>query len=70
MPCQGNYQCNPAVKVGRASTVEELQQLVKLYPRVKASGIGHSWWAEQACAGNTSSAVNVVMTELQSTLEM
>jgi hypothetical protein len=41
-----------------------------MFPRVKAAGLGHSWWSEQFCAGNTSSALNIVMTELDTTREM
>jgi hypothetical protein len=31
-------------------------------------GVGHSWWKEQFCAGDNSSAINIVMTELEDTL--
>jgi hypothetical protein len=34
------------------------------YERVKAVGVGHSWWAEQFCAGGDASAINIVTTEL------
>lgn len=34
------------------------------YDRVKAVGVGHSWWREQFCAGNSSRAINIVTTEL------
>ena len=41
-----------------------------MFPRVKASGVGHSWWREQFCAGNGSDALNIAMTELKPTLEL
>ena len=34
------------------------------YDRVKAVGVGHSWWKEQFCAGNATNAINIVTTEL------
>jgi hypothetical protein len=34
------------------------------YGRVKAVGVGHSWWKEQFCAGNATNAINIVTTEL------
>jgi hypothetical protein len=40
-----------------------------MYPRVKASGMGHSWWKEQFCSGNSSQAVNIVTTEMQAVLD-
>lgn len=36
----------------------------------QANGVGASWWPAQFCAGTDSSSVNVVMTELASTLEL
>ena len=44
--------------------------MVAAFPRVKAVGVGHSWWSDQFCAGNDTTALNVVMTELQATLDM
>ncbi|KAI7844538.1 hypothetical protein COHA_001896 [Chlorella ohadii] len=44
--------------------------MVGMFPRVKASGVGHSWFKEMFCAGNDSRSLNVVMTELQPTLDM
>jgi hypothetical protein len=43
---------------------------VSMFSRAKAAGLGHSWWSEQFCAGNTSTALNIVMTELDTTREM
>ena len=34
------------------------------YDKVKAVGVGHSWWKEQFCAGAGSKAINIVTTEL------
>ena len=44
--------------------------LVSMFDRVKASGVGHSWWKEQFCAGNDSRSINIVMTELKPTLDL
>ena len=41
--------------------------MVLAYQRVKASGVGHSWWADQFCAGGAADgdgAINIVTTEL------
>jgi hypothetical protein len=40
-----------------------------MYPRVKASGVGHSWWKEQFCAGSNGSALNIVTTEQKAVLD-
>jgi len=34
--------------------MEALLSLVAAFPRVKGVGVGHSWWQQQFCAGNTS----------------
>lgn len=34
------------------------------YDRVKAVGVGHSWWKEQFCAGKGTDSINIVTTEL------
>lgn len=36
----------------------------------QANGVGGSWWAEQFCAGTDNRALNVVLTELESTLAL
>ena len=41
-----------------------------MFPHVKGVGVGASWWQEQFCAGNDSSAIDIVMTELTPTLNM
>jgi hypothetical protein len=67
---QGYYQCDKRVKVGRPSTVEEAQSLVSMFPHVKASGVGHSWWKEQFCSGADDKSINLVMTELKPTVDL
>lgn len=49
-------------------TVAEAQKLVTMFPHVRGSGVGHSWSTGQFCSGNDSSAINIVMTELQNVL--
>lgn len=49
----------------------ELREMVLAHELVKASGVGHSWWADQFCAGGAADgdrAINIVMTELAETL--
>ena len=67
---QGYYRCDEEVRVGRPVNLDEAQAIVVSYSNVKASGVGHSWWKEQFCSGNTSDSVNLVMTELNSTLSL
>ena len=64
----GNHKCDKSVVIGRPRNYSELASLVGAYPRVKAVGVGHSWWAEQFCAGSDNSSINIVMTELQDVL--
>ena len=59
-----------SVLVGRPKTLEEAQDIVAAFPRVKANGVGHSWWALQFCSGDNDTAINVVMTELKDTLDL
>ena len=47
--------------------MEELQSLVSLFPRVKASGVGHSWWGDMFCSGDDEDSVNVLLTEIEPT---
>jgi hypothetical protein len=45
--------------------------MVLAYQLVQASGVGHSWWADQFCAGGAADgdrAINIVTTELAETL--
>ncbi|KAL4438021.1 hypothetical protein ABPG77_004242 [Micractinium sp. CCAP 211/92] len=67
---QGYFSCDPRVKVGRPRKVDELAAMVGQFDRVKANGVGGSWWAEQFCAGTDDRALNVVLTELESTLAL
>jgi len=64
---QGLFQCASGVRVGKPRDLEDIQQILKLYPKVKATGNGHSFNAEFMCAGDNSEAVNVLMTEIDST---
>ncbi len=66
---QGYYVCDPAVLVGRPETIEDLRDIVGAFEFVKAVGVGHSWWQEQFCSGDDENAVNLVMTELKSTVD-
>lgn len=52
------------MQVGKPRSIEDLQSIVRKYSKVKAVGVGHSWWKEQFCSGEDENAVNVVMTEL------
>ena len=68
---QGNHACAENVLIGRPVSVDELREMVLAYQRVKASGVGHSWWADQFCAGGAADgdgAINIVTTELAETL--
>jgi FAD/FMN-containing dehydrogenase len=59
----------PSVGVARPTNLEEMARIVTAYDQVKAVGVGHSWWQEQFCAGSDSNSADIVMTELQSTLD-
>ncbi len=63
----GYYKCSEAVKIGRPTSTEELLALIQGFPRVKGVGVGHSWWQQSFCAGNDSSAIQIVLTELPAT---
>lgn len=67
---QGFYDCDKRVKVGRPNSVSEAQALVQMFSRVKASGVGHSWWKEQFCAGNDDKSINLVMTEIKPVVDL
>ena len=54
--------------MGRPYSKENVLELIKEFKYVRASGVGHSWWQEQFCAGNTSEAIQIVMTELPEVL--
>lgn len=65
----GYYLCDKNVRVGKPRNKKELTEQVAHYRRVKGVGIGHSWNGYQFCSGNTSDAINIVTTEIASTLE-
>jgi hypothetical protein len=66
----GRYRCDIGVKIGRPASIPQLQAIVAAFPHVKASGVGHSWWQQQFCSGNTSDAINVLTTEIEPTLKL
>jgi FAD/FMN-containing dehydrogenase len=66
---QGYYLCDPSVLVGRPETIRDMRDIVASFEFVQAVGVGHSWWQEQFCSGDDENAVNLVMTELKSTLD-
>ena len=55
--------------MGRPSTVEELVDIVKAFPRVHGVGVGHSWNPDQFCAGHDENSVDIVRTEIKPTLD-
>ncbi|CAL8471831.1 g11373 [Coccomyxa elongata] len=56
--------------MGRPKNTQEVLQLLQAYPKVKGAGVGHSWWKEQACSGNTSETINIVLTEFPEVLAL
>jgi FAD/FMN-containing dehydrogenase len=56
--------------MGKPKTVADLQVIVANAQLVKGVGAGHSWNAGQFCAGNTASATDVVMTELNKLIQV
>ena len=48
---QGHYKCDKGLLLGRPRDYDQLSSMVRRYSKVKAAGVGHSWWAEQLCAG-------------------
>ena len=62
---QGQWRCPSAVRMGRPRTVADVQAIVASAPRVRGVGVGHSWWSEQMCAGDTAEAVDVLLTEIE-----
>jgi len=45
--------------------VGDVQVIVANTNHVKGVGVGHSWWSEQFCAGNSREAVDVLLTSIQ-----
>ena len=68
--CAGYYLCNEDVRIGRPRDKAALADLVAHYDEVKGVGVGHSWWGQQFCSGNSSQSINIVTTELQATLDL
>ena len=64
----GYFACDESVVVGKPQSILELQAQVKQFDRVKAVGVGHSWWQQQFCSGSDASAVNIALTQLNDTL--
>lgn len=56
------------MKIGRPNSISDAQSLITMYDKVKAVGVGHSWWKDQFCAGSNSSSLNLVMTEMSPTV--
>lgn len=66
----GYYLCSNDVQIGKPQDKADLASMVGHFSHVKGVGVGHSWWGPQFCSGNSSDAINIVTTELNSTLEM
>jgi len=64
----GYFECSNQVVVGKPRSLSELQAQVQQCDRVKAVGVGHSWWQQQFCSGTDSNSVNIVLTQLNNTL--
>ena len=64
----GYFECSNEVVVGKPRSLTELQAQVQQYDRVKAVGVGHSWWQQQFCSGTDSNSVNIVLTRMNNTL--
>ncbi|KAK9831929.1 hypothetical protein WJX81_000169, partial [Elliptochloris bilobata] len=59
---QGYLACDPAVKIGRPTSIDELLALIRSHARVMGVGVGHSWGQQQFCAGDGADAMQVVLT--------
>ena len=53
---QGLYACPAGASIARASTISAIQTAVKAARKVKAVGVGHSWWRENFCASSSESS--------------
>lgn len=53
---QGLYACPAGASIARASTISAIQTAVKAVRKVKAVGVGHSWWRENFCASSSESS--------------
>ena len=66
---QGNFACPGDVLVARPHTEDQLSELLQAggFKKIKPVGNGHSFNKEFVCAGDSSDAINVIMTELDGT---
>ena len=55
---QGLYSCPVGASIARVSSVSQVQKVVKNAKKVKAIGVGHSWWRENFCASSASLSSN------------
>ena len=55
---QGLYSCPAGASIARVSSVSQVQKVVKNAKKVKAIGVGHSWWRENFCASSSSLSSN------------
>ena len=69
-PLAGYFRCDPSVLVGRPNSTQQLADIVTAFPAVKGVGVGHSWWQQQFCSGNTTEAVGIVLTDLPQVLAL
>ena len=63
---QGKHACSSELRMATPETVEEVARVVSAFPKVRAVGVGHSWHKELFCAGDDSSAVDVVLSRVRS----
>ncbi|CAK0779632.1 hypothetical protein CVIRNUC_004824 [Coccomyxa viridis] len=66
----GWFRCDESVRIARPRSNDELLQLIKESTKVKGAGVGHSWWTEQACSGNSTEALQIVLTEYPEVLAL
>ena len=67
---QGKWPCKDSVLMGAPRTVADLQVIMANAKLVKGVGAGHSWNAQQFCAGDSDEAVAPVMTELDKLIQV
>ncbi|MCJ1422974.1 hypothetical protein MMC29_000855 [Sticta canariensis] len=67
---QSYYACEEEVQLGRPENKQDILSMISYYDKVKGVGIGHSWWQQQFCSGNDSLSINIVTTELNTTLAL
>lgn len=52
------------MRIGRPKNYADVVQLMSLYDKVHAFGVGHSWNKEQFCAGEDRNAINIELTKI------